>query len=184
MVDAAQLVGVRMNVDQGLAGMIWRDQRVTIGRRFAEPRSDGEDQVGVADALLELGVGPIAELPGIDLTAIADRVLAPERSSDGNAVAEREIGEAVGSARAPVGAADDRYRIGRVLQKLEQRLKRSGVGRFGERPHAWAIGSLDLVAQHVLGKRKHDRAGASGSRYAISAGDIVGDAASVVTPVC
>ena len=67
VIDAAELVRVGMDVDERLAGMVGRDQRVAVGGRFAEARADGEDQVGVADALLQLRVGAVAELAGIDL---------------------------------------------------------------------------------------------------------------------
>ena len=182
VIDAAELVGVGVDVDERLAGMVGRDQRVAVGRRFAEPRADGEDQIGVADALLQLGVGAVAELAGIDLAAVADRVLAAERGGDGDAVAESEIGEMVRRARAPVGAADDRDRVGRVLQQLEHRLDRAGIGLLGERRDARAVGRLDLVAQHVLGQREHDRAGPAGGRDAIRAGDIFGDPPRVLDP--
>ena len=144
--------------------------------------ADGEDQVGVADALLQLGVGAVAELAGIDAAVVADRVLAAEGGGDGDAVAEGEVGEMMRRARAPVGAADDRHRVGRVLQQLEHRLDRAGIGRLGERRDARAVERLDLVAQHVLGQREHDRAGPAGGRDAIGAGDIFGDAPRIVDP--
>ncbi len=182
VIDVAELVGVGVDVDEGLAGMVGRDQFVAVGRRFAEAGADGDDQVGVADALLELGVGPVAELAGIDSAGVADGVLAAEGGGDGDAVAEGEIGEMMRGARAPVGPADDRDGIGRFLQKLEQGLDRAGIGRFGDRRDGRAVERLDLVAQHVLGDCEHHRAGPAGGRDAISAGDIFGDAAGIVDP--
>ena len=91
VIDVAELVRVGMDVDQRLARMVGRDQRVAVGRRLPEARSDREDQVRVADALLELGVGAVAELPGIDAARVRDRVLAAEGGGDGNAVAEGEV---------------------------------------------------------------------------------------------
>ena len=41
---------------------------------------------------------------------------------------------------------------------------------------------LDLVAQHVLGQREHDRAGPAGGRDAVGASDIFGDAARILDP--
>ena len=114
--DAAELVRVRVDVDQGLSRMVWRDERVAVGCGFAEPRADGDDQVGIANALLQLGVGAVAELARINLARVADRVLAAERGGDRDAVAEREVREMVGGAWAPVGAADDCDRRGGVLQ--------------------------------------------------------------------
>ncbi len=182
MIDPAELVGVGVDVDERLAGMVGRDQSIAVGGRLAEPRADGEDQVGVADALLQLRVGAVAELAGIDLAAVADRVLAAEGGGDRDAVAEGEIGEMVRGARAPVGAADDRDRVGRVLQQFEHRLDRAGVGLLGERRDARAVGHVDLVAQHVLGQRQHDRAGPAGGRDPVGAGDIFGNPPRVLDP--
>ena len=83
MIDAAELVWVGVDVDKRLAGMVGRDERVAVGGRLAEARADGEDQVGLADALLELGIRPVAELAGIDPASVADRVLAAEGGRDG-----------------------------------------------------------------------------------------------------
>ena len=82
VIDAAELVGVGVDVDQDLAGMVGRDQLVAVGGRFAEPGADDDQQVGVADALLELGVGAVAELAGIDSACVGDRVLAAEGGGD------------------------------------------------------------------------------------------------------
>ena len=162
--------------------MIGRDQSVAVGRRLAEPRADSEDQVRVADALLELWVRAVAKISGIDLARVADRVLAAERGRDRDSVAKGKVREMVRGARAPVGAADDRDRVGRVLQQLEHRLDRAGVRLLGERRNARAVRRLDFVAQHVLGQRQHDRAGPTSSRDAVCPRDIFGDAPRVLDP--
>ena len=97
-------------------------------------------------------------------------------------MADGEIGPMMRRARAPVGAADDRQRVGGVLEQFEQRADRAGIGGFGDRRHARAVERLDLVAQHVLGDGEHDRAGAAGGGDAVGAGDIFGDAARIVDP--
>ena len=107
MINTAELVRVGMDMDERLPGMIGRDQSVAVCGRLAEPRADGKNQVGLADALLQLGVRPVAELAGIDLARVADGVLTSERSRDGNPVTEGEVREMVRSARTLVGAADD-----------------------------------------------------------------------------
>ena len=97
-------------------------------------------------------------------------------------MAEGEIGEMVPGARAPVGAADDRDGGGRVLEQLEHRLDRAGIGLLGERRHRRAVGHVDLVAKHVLGQGEHDRAGAAGGGDAPGAGDIFGDPPGILDP--
>src|SRR5512132_691913 len=99
---------------------------------------------------------------------VGDRVLAAERGRDGDAVAESEVAEMVRGSRAPVGAADDRYRRSGLFQQLEQSLDRAGIRRLGHGRNAWTVDRFNLVAQHVLGKRKHDRPGrpAVATRYA------------------
>jgi hypothetical protein len=107
MVDVTELIGVGMDVDESLAGVVRSDERVAVGRRLSKASTDCKDQVCLADALLELWVWPVAELAGIDPALIVDCVLAAECRGDGNAVAEGEIAEVVSRARAPVGAADN-----------------------------------------------------------------------------
>jgi hypothetical protein len=119
VINVAELVRVGMDVDEGLAPMVRRDERVTVGRRFPEACTDGEDQVRVTDALLELGVRAVAKLACIDPASVRDRVLATKRGGDGDSVPECEICEVMRSARAPVGATDDGNRIGRLLEELE-----------------------------------------------------------------
>ena len=125
MIDVAEFVGVGMDMDKRLFRVIGRDQRESIRGGFAQPRSDGEDQVGLADALLQLWVGPVTELPRINSAAVRKRILPAERRSYRDAIAEREIPEVMRRPRAPVGAADDRNRVGRFLEQFEQ------LPRFG-----------------------------------------------------
>src|SRR5205085_9501661 len=110
-----------------------------------EARPDGEDQIGFADPLLQLRVGPVAELAGIDAAAVRDCILSAERGGYSNAVAEREIGEMVRRAGAPVGPADDRDRVGGFLEQLVQRLDGSGVRTFGDGRNARPVDRLDLL---------------------------------------
>src|SRR4051812_36452652 len=109
-----------MDVDERLARMVGRDERVAVRRRLAEARADGDDEVRVADALLQLRVGAVSQLAGIDLARVADGILPAECGSYGDAVAEGEVREVVRRARAPVGAADDGDRRGGFLEQLEQ----------------------------------------------------------------
>ena len=113
--------------------MVGGDELVAVGGRFAEARANDDQQIGIADALLELGVGAVAELAGIDAAGVGDGVLAAEGGGGGDAVAEGEIGPMMRGARAPVGAADDRDGGGGVLEQVDHRADRAGVGGFGDR---------------------------------------------------
>ena len=68
----AELIGVGVDVDQGLAGMVGRDQG--ISDRSSPRRALGaDDQQQIRpprDPLLQLRVGAVAELAGIDGTIV------------------------------------------------------------------------------------------------------------------
>ncbi len=84
--------------------------------------------------------------------------------------------------RAPVRTADDRDRIGRVLEQIEQCAHRPGTGRLGDRRDGWAVGNIDQIAQHVFGQGEHDWPGSAGGGDAVGAGDIFGDSRRIVDP--
>ena len=182
MIDVAKLVRVGMDVDQRLSRMIRRDQRVAVGRRFPEASADGQDQVGIADALLQLRIGPVAELARHRPRRCwrshpaAGRLPRPECRAG-----TRSLRSGARS-RAPVRAADDRNRGGCLLQQLEHRLHGAGIRLLGDRRNARTVGRLDLVAQHVFRKREHDRAGPAGGRDAVGAVDIFGDPPRILDP--
>ena len=169
-------------MDQQLAGMIGGDELVAIGGCLAEPRADDEQQVGLPNALLELRIGAVAEVAGIDRAAVGNRVLAPERRRHRNTVAVREAGEIMRRCRAPVGATDNRDGVGRVLQQVDHRAHRAGASGLRDRRDRRTIDRLDLVAKHVLGNRQHDRPGPTRGRDAVRPSDIFGDTPRVVDP--
>ena len=177
VVDAAEFVGVGVDVDQQLAGMVGGDELVAVGGRLAQSRTNHDQQVSIADPLLKLGVGAVAKLAGIDRAIVGDRILPAKGSSGRDSVADREIGPVMTGARAPVGTADDRHRVGRILEQVEQRADRAGIGGLGYRRDARAVERLDLVAQHVFGDGEHDRARAAGGGDAIGPRDIFRESA-------
>src|SRR5207342_1362782 len=113
---------------------------------------------------------------------VADCVLAPERGGDRDSVAEGEVREVVRGAWAPVGPADDRDGVGRVLEQFEHRLDRAWVRLLGERRNAGAVNGFDFVTKHVFGERQDDWARSTGGRDAPGARDIFGDAPRVLDP--
>ena len=89
MIDPAKLVGVRVDVDQRLVRVVRRDQLVAVGGGLTQSRLDHQQQVGLADALLQLGVGAVAELAGVNSACVGDRVLSAEGRGGGGCHDER-----------------------------------------------------------------------------------------------
>ena len=183
VIDPAEFVGVGVDVDERLAGMVGRDQRVAVGRRLAEARADGEDQIGVADALLQFGVGAVAEVAGIDAAAIVDRVLAAEGGGDREFRGGRRNWRN-GAPRAGSSRRRRRSRPGAAasFSSSNSACTAPGSGSSASGGTRRAVGDVDLVAQHVLGQREHHRARPAGGGDAIGARDIFGDAPRVVDP--
>ena len=57
-VDAVEFGRVGMDVDQRLARMVGRDQRVAVGRRLAEPRADTSSRSAALIRATSFGLGP------------------------------------------------------------------------------------------------------------------------------
>ena len=113
----------------------------------------------------ELRVRAIAEIAGIDLARVADRILAAEGGGDRDAVADRRNwrndARRAGSSPAPPTIATGRWRPSSSSNK---RLHRTGSGASASGATRGPVDRLDLVAQHVLGQRQHHRARPPGSR--------------------
>ena len=67
-IDAVEFVRIGMDMDQLPVGRGRGRDGIAIGRRLAQPRADRQDQVGLFDALDQLGIGAIAQIAGINLT--------------------------------------------------------------------------------------------------------------------
>src|SRR5512139_1614579 len=142
--------------------MIRGDQLVTVGRGFAEARTNNQQQVGIANALLKLWVGPIPELPGIYSAIIADRVLAAEGGGSGDAVAPSEGREMMRCIAVPSRTPNDCDGAGRVLQQAEHGLHRPGAWGLGKRCDLRPVDRLDLIAEHVFGESEDNRSRPAG----------------------
>ena len=182
-IDAVELVGVRMDVDEKLVRMVGRDEGIAVRRRLAEPGTDREDQVGRLDPLCQLRIGSITEIAGIDRRRGLDRVLSPERGGDRDAEAFGEHLEVSAGLRVPPRTADDGDRSGGVRQHGLQRRQRVGAGGLrrvvNERGRCGFTGGL---GQHVFGQREHDRAGTTGDGGSVGTGDELRDTRRVVDP--
>ena len=74
-------------MDERLTGMVGRDQRVAVRRRLAQPRADGEHQIGRLDPRDKFRVGAIAKITRPDGGVIGHRILPPEGRGHGDAPA-------------------------------------------------------------------------------------------------
>ena len=151
-VDAVELIGIGVDVDQLLARMIGGDQRVAVGGRLAEPRADHQQQVGCLDPFYQLGIWPVAEVAGADRRGGRQRVLPAEGSRYRQADPFGEMSEVFARLGIPTRAADDCNRRGGVRQQRHHRRQRIGAGRLRGPVHERPRRGLDAgFVEHVLG---------------------------------
>jgi len=62
LVDATELLGARMHVDERLPWLRHVDERVPRGRHLSKPRADHEQHVGVTNTLRKCRVDPDADV--------------------------------------------------------------------------------------------------------------------------
>ena len=181
-VDMVKLTRVRVDMDQHLAGMIGRQERVAIGRRFAQARADREDEVRAPDPVKQFGIGAVAEIACPDRAVVRYRILTPEGRSNGDAPFFRKGLKSFTRLGIPVCPANDRDRSARVEKQLFERGEARSRRRLPDRFNLWAINGFNHVTEHILGERNNDRAGPTVHRDRIGARDIFGDAPRVINP--
>ena len=118
-VDAAELLGARMDMHELRARPRNIDQRVALRGNFAEPAADQQDEIGVLDARDQLGIGADAEVAGVAGMQRIEQRQAPIAGRD----RQREaLGELRASRRAP--ARDQRLppRMTSGRSRLRQQL--------------------------------------------------------------
>jgi hypothetical protein len=165
-----------VDVNERFAGVGDAHQRIGLRGDLADPRADGEDEVGGLDPRDKARRGAGAEVAEIIAKAVVDDVLAAERATGGEVVGREEAGN-VGAGRiAPPAAADQHQRpLGRG-QEAAQFGEVGGAGMGAHRAVGADRGDLGHVAQHVLGQRDDDRAGPAGGRDLKRLAQQLGDA--------
>ena len=160
VVDPADLVGRRVNVDQPLTGRRHIEQGVGLRGHFRHPPRE-DDEVGVRDAGLQPGVRPDADLPRVVGVIGVEQAGAAERCRDRKVEARGEARRRGAGLLAPPAAAQDQDRpLGRPQPFLQGR--HLGEARPGQhRLHVGRVGDGGPVGQHVFGQRDHHRAGAA-----------------------
>ena len=116
-VHGADLVGVGMHVDQALGRRAGAHERVAGGRDLAQAPADGQQQVGLADALGQRRVHRQRGVPGVGGRGVVDVVLAAERGGDGHRLGLGEGGDVGAGLRRPAALPHDRQRRARLRQQ-------------------------------------------------------------------
>jgi len=65
-IDPVQFLRVGMNMHKPLLGAVEFGTGITICCRFTQARAHCDDQIGLLDALDQLGVGAVAKITGIN----------------------------------------------------------------------------------------------------------------------
>ena len=110
MIDAAELLGARMDVHQLRLRLGNVEQRVALRRHFAEPAADQQHQVGGLDARQQLRIGPDAEIAGVAGMQRVEQMAAAERGGDRQREALGKARERGAGRLRPAAAADEHDR--------------------------------------------------------------------------
>ena len=70
MIDAAELLGVGMDVDERLPRVGDVEQRVALRRHFRHAAADQQHEIGRLDARFQLRIGADADIAGISSDAV------------------------------------------------------------------------------------------------------------------
>jgi hypothetical protein len=165
LVDGAELVGVGMDVDEALLGDRCAHEGVAGGGDLPQAPADGQEDVGLADAARERRIHGQPDVPGVGARGVVDVVLAAKRGGHRHAPGLGEGGDVGAGPRGPPALPHDRERSPRRREQLAQarhRLRRGRRRKGVQRPR---VRHLDLVGEHVLGQREHDRPRASRGRH-------------------
>ena len=84
-IDAVEFIGIRVDMNELAIMLDKRRHGIAVGRRFAEPCPHGDNQIGVFDALDQLGIGAVSEIARVNAAGGRDCVLPAERGGNGDA---------------------------------------------------------------------------------------------------
>ena len=179
-IDAAELLGAGVDVDELLQRPRRLQQRVAAGRHLAQPRADRQDEIGVGDPLRELRIDADAHIAGVVRMPVVEQVLEAKRAAHGQVPAFGEALQCIAGGRVPAAAADNDERplCGKEHRaQVAQRTGRGpGLGRLDARQHRRGGGARE----HVLGQHQHHRPGAPLQRGVKGARDVLGQTIRVV----
>ena len=150
-----------MDVHDGrMAGRI--EQRVALRHRLAEAGADRQDQVRLAGARHQRGVGGDAKVADIIVERAVVQRLAAEGDGHRQVVGDEEAADIGARLFAPACAAQDGQRLARARQQGVQALQRGRIGMRAADRRAADIAHLDRAPLHLLGERDHHRTGPAG----------------------
>ena len=125
LVDAAQLLGTGMDVDQRLRGHGRREQRIARRRHLAQPLADHEQHVGVANARGELRIDADPDVAGVERVPVVEQVLVAESAGDRQRERLGHLAQRAARGRVPAAAADEHERPLRCGEQLRARRRRA-----------------------------------------------------------
>lgn len=148
---SAQFARVRIHMDQLLLGQRTRDDRIALGRRFAEPGADRQQQVGAVHTCAQFVGHAPADMPG------EVRMVPIEAFEAAPCDAHRQVeafGESLQLRRGLRGPAAAAHHHERAFRGFDQFAHARDVLRSGMAVHARVtrqVGHRGLAPQRVLG---------------------------------
>lgn len=178
--DAAQLAGIRINMDEFLARHRAFDDRIAFGGGFAHARAHGQHQVGLAQALSQgRRHAPAYVAGGVGMALVKAFQAAPGRAH-GQLEAFREAGDLFDGGMGPARAAQQQEG---TLGHIQQGRHARQVGRAGMAAAALVarhVGHGGAAPQRVFGQGQHHGAGPSAGGDGVGAGDELRDTVGAV----
>ncbi len=167
LIDAAELVGARMHVNERLRRRGHVEERVARRRHLAQALADHQQHVGVAHARGEPGIDADSHVPGIIRVAVVEEILAAKRACHRQFGAFREAPQRGAGVGVPAAAAGDDQRPRGVGKQGARGRDLAGIGGRDDRVDARRVRAYGARGEHVLGKRQHDGTRTAGHRDAI-----------------
>ncbi len=173
VVRAAELLGIRVDVDERLRRPGKAEQRVATGRDVPETATDGDEQIRLFDPARECGVHADRQVACVRIRRVVDVVLAAKRGRHRNLARLAERDDRSTRLRCPAALADDDERSLGRRQPLGEPAEIVVRRRRTRRVDGRSVGGIRLLGEHVLGQRQHDGAGAAAARLRKRASDVL-----------
>ncbi len=180
LIDAAQLLGAGMDVDQRLTRRRNLQQSIATGRHLAQARPQGDQQIALRNARGQLRIDADADVADIVGVAIVEVVLAAKAAGDGQVLGLGEGLDRGTGCRRPTAAAEDDQRALRLAQQLGEAGHVGGTNRSLHAPILLGAWRRTGGAQDVLRQGQDHGARPPRGRGIKGAADELGNTVGVV----